>query len=477
MKSLRRCNGRNAFTLAAFAIMLFMLGGCATFSADAGRNAVQTLANERIGSQATLPVTGPDNGSAASATREILAKPLGADDAVQMALLNNAQLKSSLAELGIAEADLVQAARLRNPTFSYSNRRSSDATTIDRTVMLNVVAMLTMPLAQKVAARQFEAAQLQAASDVLQLAYETRRAYFAAVAAQQSQTYFEQVMTAAEASAELAEKLAAAGNFSKLAQMREQAFRADATTQLAKARLAAAVERERLTRLLGVSASDLRYQLQERLPELPATSIEALDAERAALERRLDVQIAKRSTEALAANLGLTRATRFINVLEAGYTNESNTGEKRQNGYEIEVEVPLFDWGDAKLARAEATYMQSVHRTAAIAQVAQSDVRAAYQTYRTAYDVARHYRDEVVPLRKRIADENVLRYNAMLISVFELLEAARAQIASVNNSVEALRDFWIADTDLQLAQNGASAGGRVPSRTAATPTASAAGAH
>src|SRR5207247_2508163 len=161
----------------------------------------------------------------------------------------------------------VQASRLRNPRFSYSNRQSSDAATIDRTVMVNVMALLTMPLAQKVAARQFESAQLQAASDVLQLTYETRRAYFAAVAAQQSQTYFEQVMTTAEASAELADKMAAAGNFSKLAQMREQAFRADATLHLAKARLAAFVERERLTKLLSISGSDLRYQLPERLPE------------------------------------------------------------------------------------------------------------------------------------------------------------------------------------------------------------------
>src|SRR5205823_10522676 len=124
-------------------------------------------------------------------------------------------------------------------------------------------------------------------------AYETRRAYFAAVAAQQSQRYFEQVMTAAEASADLAEKMAAAGNFSKLAQMREQAFRADATSQLAKARLTAGVERERLTKLLGVTRSDVHYQLPERLPELPETMVERTDVERVALERRLDVQIAK----------------------------------------------------------------------------------------------------------------------------------------------------------------------------------------
>src|SRR5437773_6427663 len=151
----RRRNNTNAFAAMSFALVSLVLGGCGTFSADGGLNAVQTLATERFGPQAKIPAKGSDDGAAASAIHEILAKPLGADEAVQLALLNNAQLKASVAELGFAEADLVQASRLRNPRFTYSNRQSSDATTIDRTVMLNVVAMLMMPLAQKVAARQF----------------------------------------------------------------------------------------------------------------------------------------------------------------------------------------------------------------------------------------------------------------------------------------------------------------------------------
>lgn len=459
---------------AAVAVVLF-LGGCATFSPDGGIGAVQRLARERIGADVTLPTKGMDSSTSLAAAREILGKPLSVDDALQVALLNNAALKARFAELGIAEAELVQAGRLANPRFAFSNRRSSDLTSIDRTVLFNVMSLLAMPLSQKVAGRQFEAAQLQVAGDVLQLVSATRRAYFSAVAAQEAVKYFEQVKLAAEASAELAARMAAVGNFSKLAQMREQAFYADATAQLAKTKLTAVVERERLTRALG--GTDIDFQLPERLPDLPQVPIEPVDAERTALERRLDIRMAKHGTEAMAANLGLTQATRFVNVLELGYTNESNTGEKRQNGYEIEIEVPLFDWGDAKLARAEATYMQSVHRMAELAVAAQSEVRESYQTYRTAYDLARHYRDEVVPLRKRIADENVLRYNGMLISVFELLADARAQIASVNGYIESLRDFWVADTDLQLALTGKSPDGRPRLRAAAVPTGVTAGGH
>jgi outer membrane protein TolC len=180
----------------------------------------------------------------------------------------------------------------------------------------------------------------------------------------------------------------------------------------------------------------------------------------------------------MAKSLGLTQATRFINVLEVGYTNESETGERRKNGYEIELELPIFDWGSARVARAEILYRQAMARTAAIAVNAQSEVRETYAAYRTAYDVARHYRDEIVPLRRRIADESVLRYNGMLIGVFELLADAREHVGSVNAAIEANRDFWLAETALQLALSGKSPGSAMAAGSAAsTKTAAPAGGH
>ncbi|MEJ7670534.1 MAG: TolC family protein [Casimicrobiaceae bacterium] len=454
-----------------------LLSGCATFSQDGGLDTVRSLARERVAAELTFPDAGAKLTSTSDIVKEALAQPLTADAAVQLAVLNNPGLRAAFSGLGIAEADLVQAGRLANPLFSFENKRSREAQSIERTLLLNLVSLATLPLRQVVAGRQFEAAQLELATDVVRLAGDTRKAWVSAVAAQESVKYFEQVRLAAEASAELAARMAQVGNFNKLTRMREQAFYADATAQLAKAKLAAGAERERLTRLLGLAGPDIHYRLPERLPELPANAILATDAERSALARRLDVQMAKRSTEAIASNLGLTRAIRFINVLELGYVNESETGERRKNGYEIEVEIPIFDWGQAKLARAEATYMQSVHRTAQVALNAQSEVRESYQAYRATYDIARHYRDEVVPLRKRIADENTLRYNGMLIGVFELLADARVQIASVNAYLDALRDFWIAQTDLDLALNGGSPSGAPRMRAATMPAGGSAGGH
>ena len=162
----------------------------------------------------------------------------------------------------------------------------------------------------------------------------------------------------------------------------------------------------------------------------------------------------------------------MVNVLHLGYGNVSETGEARRDGYEIEVELPLFDFGSSRIARAEAIYMQAMHRAAQTAINARSEVRQSYSAYRTAYDLARHYRDEVVPLRKRISEENVLRYNGMLIGVFELLADSRDQIGSVTAYVEAMRNFWVAETNLKTALTGRSPGAAEPSQ---TPTVAASG--
>ncbi|MDT4864158.1 Outer membrane efflux protein [compost metagenome] len=171
--------------------------------------------------------------------------------------------------------------------------------------------------------------------------------------------------------------------------------------------------------------------------------------------QRLDIQAMRLDAERLASNLGLSRTTRFINVLELGVVSNRSNEEPTQRGYEISVELPLFDWSGAKVAKAEAQYRQMLNRAAETAINARSQVREAYQGYRSAHDIARHYRDEVLPLRQRIAEENVLRYNGMFISTFELLADARKQILTVDGYLQAQRDFWEASADLDMTMLGA----------------------
>ncbi len=441
---------KKVFTAAS----VLVLAGCATFSSDGGLDTVSELTKERTGQTVTRAKTSEDTEVAQSTVKQLLAKPLTPDAAVQIALLNNRGLQASLADLGVAEADLVQAGRMRNPGFSFGRQRGGDDVEIERSVMFDLVGLLTIPLRSQIEGRRFEQAKLLAASQAVQLASDTRRAYFETVAAQQSVQYAEQVATAAEASSELAQRMAKVGNFSKLDQSREQVFYADTVAQLARAKHNATATRERLTRLLGLWGANTAYKFPERLPDLPKASRELADAESLAMNQRLDIQMAKRNAHSTASALGLTRATGFINVLEVGYTNKSETDSPRANGYEIELALPIFDWGGARKAKAEALYMQSVHRTADTAVRARSEVREAYSAYRTSYDLAKHYMQEVVPLRKKISDEVLLRYNGMLASVFELLSDSRDQIRSVNTAIEAQRDFWIAETALQAAING-----------------------
>ncbi len=456
--------------LTAAAWASFTLAGCASFSPDGGFNTVQQLTQERIGQKPSFQRTGEQTESAALRVAELLKQPLSANGVVEIALLNNRDLQASYAELGVAESDLVRAGRLANPSFRFGRLGGNGGVEIDRAVIFNVLGLLTMPLATQLQQRRFEQAQLQAAHETVGLSSEARKAFFQAVTAQQLVGYFGQVKEAADASSELARRMAAAGNFSKLAQMREQSFYADATAQLARAQHQAVAARERLTRVLALDGGQLAFTLPDHLPNLPAAPAAPKDAEQTAMDQRLDVMMARRATESTAKALGLTQTTRFINVLHAGYQNKNAPGEQRSNGYEIELELPLFDFGSARVARAEAIYMQAVNRTAQVAINARSEVRETYSAYRTAYDLARHYRDEVVPLRKRISEENLLRYNGMLVSVFDLLADSRDQIASVTTAVESLRDYWLADTDLQAALTAHSPGrapGMSPAKAAA----------
>jgi outer membrane protein TolC len=393
-----------------------------------------------------------------AAVKKTLATALSADAAVQIALLNNRGLQATYAELGIAEADLVQAGRLRNPVVSFARLRRGEELEIDRAFLIDVLSLITMPLRTDLERRRFALTQMRVATETLQVAAETRRTYFRAVAAQEGAKYMAQVKTTAEAGAELARRMAAVGNFSKLDQAREQVFYAETTAQLARVQQMAVAEREKLTRLMGLWGEDIDFELPDRLPELPKAVREQSHLEAQALEQRLDVQANMQAARNIAASLGLTRINGFLNVLEVGYQRNTVTGMSRQTGYQIDLSLPIFDWGGARVASAQYTYMQAVNLAADTAVQARSEVREAYTAYRTTYDLAKHYRDEIVPLRKRIADESVLRYNGMLVSVFELLAEARQQVVAVNAYIESLRDFWISESNLTLALTGASPG-------------------
>ncbi|HEY9029396.1 MAG TPA: RND transporter, partial [Burkholderiaceae bacterium] len=342
-------------TLTASAALV--LAGCASFSDDGGMGRVSALTQERTGHAVSLQRDPAGADAARARVAELLRTPLSADSSVELALLNNRGLQSRLGTLGISEAELVQAGRLRNPVVSLGRLAGGGALEIDRSVVFDVLGLLTMPARSQVARQRFEQAQIQAAADAVATATEAREAFFDAVAARQLSSYAQQVKETADASNELALGMLKAGNLSRLDQMREQAFHADATAERARAAHRALAARERLVRALGLGDEQAALQLPGRLPDLPPEIPPSEDAERTALDKRLDVLAARSETEATARQLGLTWATGFVDVLEAGWQDKRDRGAPHERGGELQFDIPLFDFGGAARAQAEAQYL------------------------------------------------------------------------------------------------------------------------
>ena len=435
------------------------LAACQTFSPDGGMSLPAGIAGMHLNKEVTAIRTEEDAAAARAKVEYMLKRPLTADTAVQIALLNNRRLQAAYSELGIAEAVRVRQSLPPNPEISITRISGSIETEIERHIVASILAMATLPARSEIAADRFHQAQLIAALETLRVAAETRRAFYRAVAAQELVGLLTQTNSAAATMAQLGKRLGETGAMNKLDQAREQVFYSDVTTRLARARELASRERERLIRTLSLWGNDLDFALPKALPVLPKRALALPAVEQEAVRRRVDLQIVRIELDTLSKAYGLTNATRFINVLEAGYadkiTKDNETGNHiHDRGFTISFEVPIFDFGEARVREAEQTYMQAVNRLAQKAVNVRSEARDAYRNYRTCYDIASHYQRDVLPLRKIISDEMMLRYGAMQVDVFTLLLEAQQKLTANAAAIDALRDFWLASTDLSAVTVG-----------------------
>ena len=461
---------RPALRLSAAMVATALLAGCVGVAPDGGFGAVAGATRDRIGAE---PRLARDDAAARALLRDVralLAAPLTMDGAVRVALLNNPGLQAGYWQVGIAQADLVQASRIGNPALDFKRVGHGGDLEIERTLTVNLIGALLTPLAARLEAQRFEQVKLTVAAAIEQHALETRRAWVAAVAAGQALDYARQVQAAAQASADLAARMTQAGNMHRLDLARQQLYEAESAAAVARAVRTAADAREQLTRMLGLWGADAGYTLPAQLPELPAAAAELADVERIALEHRLDIRAARIDAQTTAASLGLSRATRFVNALDLGAVSQGETGRPSAHGYELTIELPLFDWGGARTAKAEAIYLQAVQRVAQTAVTARSEARAGYLGYRNAWELAAHYRDTIIPLRKRISHEVLLRYNGMLASSLELLADSREQAEAVAAYIDALKDFWTAHAMLEGALATRVAAPAAPAAASTSPT-------
>lgn len=435
-------------------LLVLALTGCASVPRDAGFADVRQSVSSRLGEQVEWRRGGAEDAAVDAQVQAALHEPLSVDAAVRIALLNNRNLQAEYEELGIAQADLVQAGLLRNPIFGWSRQEGGDITKTVWGVEFDFLGLLLRGQQKKLENMRFEHARLRVSQSVLRHALDTRKAWVEAVAAQQDASFMQKVAELASAEGELAERQRQAGNLSRRDALRQQAFAEETAAQLASARDQAFVARERLNRLMGVWGDDTGWTLPASLPELPAAAPAFDNIEAYGVRQRLDVQLAQKEAEAMATGLGLTRSTRFINVFDLGVETEKTTGERRITGPTLKLELPIFDQGQARISKQEAQYRQSEARLYGIAVDARSEMRASLQHATTTYLTAKHARDRLVPLRRQIVEQSTLHYNGMLIGVYELLADAREQVAAVQNHIAATREFWMAMADLQLATGG-----------------------
>lgn len=445
--------------LVAAAVSLAVLTGCASVNFDQSIAKTNQDAADFTAGRLSLAQTHAQRDARERTAAELLKQPLGQSDAVQLALINSPALQAMLADNWANAANAAQSGRIANPIFTFERVRIGNELDLGRLLSFGLLDLLTLPRRNAIAQRRIAQGQLRLSSDVIDQVTQVRQAWVKAVAAQQSLSYARQVVGSAEASAELARRLQAVGNFNKLTRARQQMFYADATTQLAGAQHTATSAREELTRLLGLTdAQAKQLKLPERLPDLPKAPRDPADVSKLASAVRLDIRMAQSAFDAAAKAQGLNFVTSLTDI-ELGiirntvFDNDHGT-KTTGRGFEISLRLPIFDWGGPQRDAMNAQTLAAANRLEAAVRAAGSSLREGYSAYRTAYDVARHYRDEVIPLRKTISEENILRYNGMLIGVFELLADSRSEVGTVMAAISAEQQFWLADAALQASVMG-----------------------
>ena len=443
-------------------LMVLALTGCASVNFQAGFPDVSAAVEERSATKIAWNGGTNQDQEAAEQLRALLRRKLTADDAVQIAALNNRDLQALYSDLGLAQADLVQAGLFKNPIldaavfFPLSGVRPD----FQLSVVISFLDALYVPLRKRVAAARFEEAKLRVTGAVLDFAAHVRGAFYQHQADQQLVELRQTIVEALTASLDVSRRLHEAGNISDLDLARDRAQTEAAKVTLRSAEIASRQSREQLNILMGVWGSDTEWAMDRRLSDIPPQPLDIDGVERMALDRSLDVLQARQRIVAAGQQLGFMRASALVPDMEVGAGAEREGDEAWKVGPVIALPIPLFDQGQARIGRAVAELRRAQQEYYALGVRIRATARAVQDRIAGARDRAVYYRDILLPLRERIVNEAQLYYNAMQIGIFQLLRDREQQIETAVGFVDALREYWLARTDLsQLAS------GRLPSGT------------
>lgn len=451
-----RVRAARMYALAAITIII-LVDGCTSLRPRRGFDDVETLVNDRTGARIRWDQGTPADSSVADTVRALLAGELTADRAVQVGLLRNRELQALYEDLGIAQADLVQAGLFRNPILNIGRVRSGGPT--DLGVLVPFIDLFLRPLRQRLAGAAFEAATLRVASGVFQRSTEVRSAFYRAQGALQLLELRAAVAAAARASAQSARAISAAGNLQDLDLATQQAVAEQALVDYDIATAEADIAREELVRALGVTGADTAIRIGTRLPTLPVRDASVDSVTTLAVRRRLDLAASVQHVRSLAEAAGIARPLSVLSDGRIGYEGEKEASSGSWiTGASLDIPIPIFDGGQAARFAAQARYRQAVAQHEALTISVRSEVRIASAQLSAARKRADAFRTRIIPLRHRAVLETERLSNAMAVSVFVVLQAKQAEIEAGQGYIESVRDYWDSRAKLERA-----AGGTLPS--------------
>ena len=446
---------RKLFPLAAALPLAF--AGCTSTNPQAAFEDMGKQVAARTGQEVRWMRDDSERDAMEKAVAARLQTNLTAPACVSIALLNNRTLQGEFESLGISQADLAQASRLKNPGFSGSWRVPTHAPTVlnaEYALAQDFLDLLMLPARKKIAAQNLETTKLRVAHEVLRLSTEVQTTFYTMQAQQQFAQRLGLIVEVNEAAADIAQRQHDAGNINDLELHTQQAAYAQARLDLAKTGAQVRAHRERLNRLLGLWGKQTAWQITAALPAVPGAELPRENLEAIAVARRLDLAAARGEVLALAGALKLKKDFRYLPGVTLGVDAEHDLDHKWLVGPSLALEVPLFDQGQAGIAKLNAEYRRAQRQFEALAVNIRSEVREARDALLAARDAAEYHAKVLLPQRQRILRETLLHYNAMQKSNLELLTAKEREQFGEREAIEALRDYWIARAQLESAVGG-----------------------
>jgi len=441
-------------TVPLLGLAAVLVTSCVSVPRDAGTTDVQQAVAQRGGP--AVEWSAQPSSADHERVAAMLQDELTADEAVAIAMLNSPRLQVTLAELGIARADLIEASTITNPVFEFEIRFPGEPyRPYELRLAQSLIELIQLPRRRALGRAAFDAAQMRVSAEVLRFGGGVRSTYFELVAATQHVALSRTIADSAQTAAEVAMKQHAAENITDLDLENEQALYEQAKLDLARAGQRLLLAREALIRAMGLRNTTAEWRVPAAFPELPAAELEQQQLERLAATQRLDLAIARRELEVAQRQVPLSRlAALEETVLDVHYEREPDGAHTVGPG--IELPIPIFNTGRAGRTRAEAQFLRARHALSALESETSSQLRAARATLAEARARAEYYRDVVVPRRTRIVELTKLEHNAMLVGVFQLLQARQNEMQARRDFIEAQREYWSARTDLDRALQGVS---------------------